>query len=258
MGVVRKPTAPLAAPCPKAEILALPGPALYRLHGGADKLSLMSRHLPIFPLNTVLFPGATLELRIFEPRYKQMLKECMDADRRFGVALIRSGQEVGGHAEPYNIGTVVRIQGIEAPTRTGLPIEVVGERRFKIVSLDRSKSYLSAEVEMFDDTESNTPPSDLVRYGRRAARHFVGLLLSARGAYSAGMTVPSDPVALSYFMGIVAAEAPLRARQRILDADGLALRLQAGIALLEEESERMKPAIMRAGPGQQESRFSTN
>jgi len=134
----------------------------------------------------------------------------------------------------------------------------VGERRFKTVSLDRSKAYLSAEVEPFDDTESNTPPSDLLRYGRKAARHFVGLLLAARGAYSAGLAVPSDPVALSYFMGIVAAEAPLRARQKVLEADGLALRLQAGIALLEEEGERMKPAIMRAGPGQQESRFSTN
>ena len=97
-----------------------------------------------------------------------------------------------------------------------------------------------------------------MRYGRKAARRFVGLLLAARGAYSAGLSVPSDPVALSYFMGIVAADAPLRARQKVLEADGLALRLQAGIALLEEEGERTRPAIMRAGPGEQESRFSTN
>ena len=57
---------------------------------------LMRETLPIFPLNTVLFPGAPLPLRIFEPRYREMLKRCLDGGRRFGVVLIKSGPEVGG------------------------------------------------------------------------------------------------------------------------------------------------------------------
>ena len=72
----------------------------------------MSETLPIFPLNTVLFPGAPLPLRIFEPRYREMLQACLEADRRFGVALIKSGQEVGESAEPYEIGTVARIEKV--------------------------------------------------------------------------------------------------------------------------------------------------
>ena len=225
---------------------------------GAGRLGGMARYLPLFPLNAVLFPGATLELRIFEPRYKAMLKECLDSDRRLGVVLIKSGDEVGGPAQPHSIGTIARIESLGTPTRAGLPLEVAGERRFKIVSLDRSKPFLSGQVELFDDVESNAPPSDLVRYARDAARGFVSLILAARGAYSASLAVPAESVALSYFMGIVAADAPLRSKQKVLEAGGLALRLQAGIALLEEESGRLKPAIMRAGPGPQESRFSTN
>lgn len=218
----------------------------------------MARYLPLFPLNTVLFPGATLALRIFEPRYKAMLRQCLDSDRRFGVVLIKSGDEVGGPAQPHAVGTIARIESLDAPTRGGLPLEVTGERRFKIVSLDRSKPYLAGQVEPYDDVESNIPPSDLVRYARDAASSFVSLILAARGAYSASLGVPGDPVALSYFMGIVAADAPVRSKQKVLEADGVALRLQAGIALLEEEAARLRAAVMRAGPGAQESRFSTN
>ncbi|MDP6513158.1 MAG: LON peptidase substrate-binding domain-containing protein, partial [SAR202 cluster bacterium] len=67
------------------------------------------RILPLFPLNSVLFPGASIPLQIFEDRYKQMLRDCLDADSRFGVVLIKSGREVGGSAEPHATGTVAQI-----------------------------------------------------------------------------------------------------------------------------------------------------
>ncbi len=218
----------------------------------------MSYRLPIFPLHTVLFPGATLELRIFESRYKAMLKECMEGDRRFGVALIKRGEEVGGHAEPHRVGTVARIEKISPPARSGLPIEFVGERRFRIISLDRSLPYLTAQVEPFDDVESLPPPSDLIRHARHEARRFISVLLAARGVWSGSLKLPSEPMALSYFIGMMAAEAPQRSRQKVLEADSLTARLQAGIALIDEEAHRLAPAIMRSGPGQQESRFSAN
>ncbi len=50
--------------------------------------------LPLFPLNTVLFPGQTLPLHIFEPRYRQMIADCLQADRTFGVVLIRDGEDL--------------------------------------------------------------------------------------------------------------------------------------------------------------------
>ena len=60
------------------------------------------RILPLFPLNSVLFPGESIPLQIFEDRYKQMLKDCLNADSRFGIVLIKSGREVGSPAEPHN------------------------------------------------------------------------------------------------------------------------------------------------------------
>jgi Lon protease-like protein len=63
----------------------------------------IARELPLFPLNTVLFPGGPLPLRIFEPRYVDMVKRCLRDQAPFGVVLIREGQEVGP-AEFHDIG----------------------------------------------------------------------------------------------------------------------------------------------------------
>src|SRR3972149_10805854 len=62
-------------------------------------------HLPIFPLPAVLFPGATVPLHIFEPRYREMVGRCLEHDEPFGVVLIQEGEEAGGHAAPRRIGT---------------------------------------------------------------------------------------------------------------------------------------------------------
>ena len=81
-----------------------------------------TRRLPLFPLNTVLFPGVSLPLQIFEERYKLMLRECMESDKRFGVSLIREGDEVGGPAVPHVVGTVAHLVQVS-------PIE--GDRFFR-------------------------------------------------------------------------------------------------------------------------------
>jgi len=65
--------------------------------------------IPLFPLNTVLFPGGQLPLKIFEARYLDMISECLRTGQQFGVCLISSGKEVGGSAECYEIGTLAKI-----------------------------------------------------------------------------------------------------------------------------------------------------
>jgi Lon protease-like protein len=85
------------------------------------------RRLPMFPLGTVLFPHAVIPLHVFEPRYRALMRHCLDADRRFGVVLIERGSEVGGGDQRADVGT----QGVIS--RAGeLPdgrwvLEVVGE-----------------------------------------------------------------------------------------------------------------------------------
>jgi Lon protease-like protein len=72
--------------------------------------------LPLFPMNTVLFPGMVLSLHIFEERYKLMINRCLEEERSFGVLLIRKGQEVGGSAIPYDVGTTTTIAGLNRLT----------------------------------------------------------------------------------------------------------------------------------------------
>jgi len=90
-------------------------------------------HLPLFPLNSVLFPGGYLSLRIFETRYLDMVSACLKDDLPFGVCLIREGSEVGHPAEPYAIGTTARIVDWDRRSDGLLGITARGEQRFRIV-----------------------------------------------------------------------------------------------------------------------------
>lgn len=108
----------------------------------------MSETLPLFPLGTVLFPGGPLKLRIFEPRYLDMIGRCLREDSGFGVALIVSGREVGGPARTTEIGTSARIVDFEALEGGLLGITGRGERRFRILSVHAQSDGLNlAQVE---------------------------------------------------------------------------------------------------------------
>ncbi len=89
--------------------------------------------LPIFPLGSVLFPGGTLALRIFERRYMEMATACLKTGATFGIALIRSGAEVGEPAEPESIGSCARITDWDMQDLGILQIRVHGEERFRLV-----------------------------------------------------------------------------------------------------------------------------
>ena len=91
-----------------------------------------SKKLPLFPLSTVIFPGGALPLRIFEPRYLDMVKNCMRNELGFGIALIKNGKEFGKAAEVYKTGTECRIGDWETLPDGLLGITAYGERKFHI------------------------------------------------------------------------------------------------------------------------------
>lgn len=108
--------------------------------------------LPIFPLNTVLFPDGILPLRIFEPRYIDMVSACLRNGTEFGVCLIRKGKEVGMAAEPVDIGCRARITDWSMEQLGLLQIRTVGTRRFRILDSTVSNAGLvTAEVEVLED-----------------------------------------------------------------------------------------------------------
>ena len=88
--------------------------------------------VPLFPLNTVLFPGGRLPLRIFEQRYMDMAKACLRDGARFGVCLIREGREVGAPAVPAETGTLARISAWDMQQLGLLQVTALGEQRFRI------------------------------------------------------------------------------------------------------------------------------
>ncbi|MCZ4303896.1 LON peptidase substrate-binding domain-containing protein [Zoogloeaceae bacterium G21618-S1] len=88
--------------------------------------------LPLFPLQAVLFPGGHLPLRIFEPRYMDMIAECLRVKSTFGICLIAAGGETGEAAVPHALGTEARVVSADADTVNEVNIMVAGERRFRI------------------------------------------------------------------------------------------------------------------------------
>ncbi len=96
----------------------------------------MRRELPLFPLNTVLFPGGPLPLRIFEARYVDLVKRCMRERQPFGVVLIREGEETGV-AEFHEVGTLARIVDFDTLPDGLLGLTCIGEGRFRVHSHGR-------------------------------------------------------------------------------------------------------------------------
>lgn len=129
--------------------------------------------IPIFPLHAVLFPGGTLPLRIFEPRYLEMISTCMKENKGFGVCLIREGSEVGKAANTYDVGTLSEISYFNQQPDGLLGITATGVQRFKIVSTEVKPNQLTiAEVEL----QENEPSSPLPEEYNQAAEILKGLL----------------------------------------------------------------------------------
>ena len=115
--------------------------------------------LPIFPLGSILFPGGTLSLRIFEQRYMEMAKACLKNNAPFGIALITAGDEVGTPAEPEAVGTVARIVEWDMQELGILQICVRGESRFRLAgkSVTRSGLIIGEMTLIADDLHVDCP-----------------------------------------------------------------------------------------------------
>ena len=114
----------------------------------------------IFPLNTVLFPGGMLPLKVFEQRYLDMTKICISEDRPFGVCLIKEGREIGTPAVPEEIGCLARIKQWDMPQLGVFQLLTEGTRRFRILRSSVGKNGLiSATIETLP-AENEVQPRD--------------------------------------------------------------------------------------------------
>ena len=126
----------------------------------SDKLK--PARLPLFPLNTVVFPGGQLPLRIFEQRYLDMVKQAIADNTPFGICAIREGTETGTPAVPYAIGTRVRITDWDMPQTGILHIETQALERFVIRSTQTEPGgLLIGSVEAVSSEDVAAVPDDL-------------------------------------------------------------------------------------------------
>ena len=115
--------------------------------------------LPLFPLKTVLFPDGPLSLKVFEPRYLDMLTECEKTGNGFGICLISEGSEVGKAAEIYPVGTLVQITFWEHRKDGLLGVSVKGEQKFRISHKQVQSNELTiADVELIEPETSQVLP----------------------------------------------------------------------------------------------------
>ena len=115
--------------------------------------------IPLFPLKTVLLPGNTLDLKVFEPRYLDMIANCMRESGAFGVVLIHSGEETAVNADIYSIGTTATISDWEHRADGLLGITALGIDRFEILSTRTQTDGLTfAEIKVLEESNTQETP----------------------------------------------------------------------------------------------------
>lgn len=116
--------------------------------------------VPLFPLRTVLYPGGPLPLRIFEPRYLDMISACLKNERAFGVLLIKSGNETGP-ATTFEVGTLAGITDWYQGSDGLLGITALGKERFRLISSAKMPDGLNVgEIEILPEREPQPLPEE--------------------------------------------------------------------------------------------------
>lgn len=191
--------------------------------------------LPLFPMNTVLFPGMVLSLHIFEERYKLMINRCLEQERSFGVLLIREGKEVGGSAVPYDVGTTTAIAGLSRLEDGRMDVVTIGTERFRLRSLRHDQPYLVGEAEPWPLTGTNSEQArNQVGPVRALLRQYMSLLAQAQGHKIDIDEMPDDPRTLALVAAMVL-QLPLPQKQRLLRQPTVLHMLWAERAIMRRE-----------------------
>jgi len=194
------------------------------------------QRMPLFPLSTVLFPGLSIPLQIFEPRYRLMVERCLESGDPFGIVLIQSGSESDGEVVISTIGTTARITRFETLADEQFVIEVEGETRFTIDETFDSEPYLTGRVTPF--WEQAAEPLDLQPlYDQTVTlfRSYLVGLLSEKNRHLAQLQMPQDPVVMSFAVA-ASLQTSLAEKQALLELSATSDRLTLEIQILQRES----------------------
>jgi Lon protease-like protein len=197
----------------------------------------------MFPLGSVLLPGEVLPLHVFEPRYLEMMGDCLrDHEREFGVVLIERGSEVGGGDRRLGHGTVARMVQIGELGEGRLLVVCVGTRRIRVRAWLPDDPYPLADVDDWPDSWSDDDRARAAADGLSAAiavlasrvrrAHALAVELGDRSA-GATLELGDDPLEMSYQLAAMLPVGPVDQHQ-LLAAAGPAERIQKIAELLDD------------------------
>jgi Lon protease-like protein len=205
----------------------------------------MSTRLRLFPLNAVLFPGANLNLHVFEPRYKKLLADCMENGDGFGVVLIREGSEAGDdHVEPHKVGTIAHIDGVTQLPFGRYYVSTVGTQRFRINEIISREPYLTVEVEFIGREESPSQELEALSAAVRAAfDQYLQLIVEFSGTVPV-IEVPQDAQGVSFLVGD-ALQVADSMKQRLLELSSTRQRLTVELGFLRRLLPQLRKLLER-------------
>ncbi len=208
-----------------------------------------AHELPLFPLSTVLFPGAPLPLQIFEERYRALVGDLLELEpqqRRFGVVAIEAGSEAGmALPQMFPIGCEARVQRIEPIPDGRSKLLAFGGARFRLLEVDTvSKPYLVGQVRWMEEPAGEPGLAEAIAPAvRDALMAYAGTLADLAGGTVNDESLPDEPTDLSYLTA-GAILLTLRERQALLELADTATRLRTEVSLLRRE--RLLMATLRA------------
>jgi Lon protease-like protein len=215
--------------------------------------------LPLFPLNTVLFPGMPLHLHIFEERYKKMVRLCLDRGVPFGVALIKQGAEAfGPPAETHPVGCTARILEVEPLAEGRMNLVAVGQERFRTLLTDRKRApYLTGIVEALPLVDGDE--AALENAGQRLKpwlKRYLEMLAASGGIQMQAADMPDEPHTLAY-LAAISLQVPNAEKQEFLAIEETSELLRRLYKAYQREVALLQAMMNRAKPGEIEG-FSLN
>lgn len=200
----------------------------------------MSRiRVPIFPLNTVLFPRMPLPLHVFEDRYRRLIEWCVDQKESFGVVLARDPDERG--VEVARVGTIANIQAVQRLEGGRYNVLAVGGQRFSMLLRDTTPDgYDMALVETLEDLPADPQQLDaLASEARRLFSVFFEKLIERSGLKNLQYELPDSATDLSFVVAAIM-QIPVERRQKLLEMTNTPERLQDEIAWLQRALQHLE------------------
>ena len=201
--------------------------------------------LPLFALNVVLFPHMPLPLHVFEPRYRQMIADCLEEGHSFGVVAIREGGETGP-ATPYDVGTLAKIISIDRLDDGRLNLLVMGASRFEIQKTASDRSYLRAQIRILPEAGDDLDDTGrITETTAMAFRMYSNLLRELVGQKPDEAGPPMEPELLSYLIA-AALNLQLPEKQALLAEARTDARLVRELRILRKENLLLQQMVAHA------------